>query len=259
MEENNIAKSNNHKNKLHFEWLLPIILHPKKTLQAIVSEEKPNWLTPLLGLSVLGIIEAIIAGPIKRLAIEMGTNLPPDFQYYSAEQQQQFMNAQASQTSPLFLYVFPILGSLAVIWISWFLLKSLLHLSLTLSGSRSKSVLSANLVGWAGVPLMLRSIVRILAMLFSRTLITSHGLSGLVAGATGAGMFFSALLGLVDLYFIWQVILILIGAEQISGLTRKKAWLAAIIAVVIFMLIMALPGFLSAKLSGISFTQMFYF
>lgn len=259
MEMINNLKRNNVKNKLHLEWLLPMLLHPGKTLQTILSDEKPNWLTPLLGLSLLGIIEAVVSGPIKKMAIQMGSNLPPDFEYYSAEQQQQFMNAQASQTSPLFLYVFPVLSSLAVIWISWFLLKSILHLSLTLSGSRGKSVLSSNLVGWASVPLMLRSLVRIFALLISQSLISARGLSGLVDVSTGAGMFFSSLLALIDIYFIWQVILILLGSEKISGLSRSKAWTAAILSVLILMLLMALPGFLSAKLSGLSLTRMFYF
>lgn len=259
MEENNRTRQNNHKNKIHFEWILPILYRPRKTLAAVLAEDKPNWLTPLLGLSILGIVEAVVAGPIKKLAIQMGTNLPPDFQYYSAEQQQQFLNAQASQTSPLFLYVFPILGALAAIWITWFLFKSLLHLSLTLSGSRGKSVLSSNLVGWSTVPLMLRSVVHILAMLFSHSLITSRGLSGLVDASNGAGMFFSALLGLIDLYFIWQVILVLLGSVQVSGLTRSKAWIASGIAILILLLILALPGFISARMSGISFTRMFFF
>lgn len=259
MEENNNARKNSLKSKLHPEWLLPMLMRPKKTLQMILSDEKPKWLTPLLGLSLLGMIEVVVSGPIKKLAIQMGANLPPDFEYYSAEQQQQFMNAQASQTSPLFLYIFPILTTMAVIWISWFLLKSLLHLSLTLAGSRGKSVLSSNLVGWASVPLMLRSIVRILALLISQSLISARGLSGLVNAANGAGMFFAALLALVDIYFIWQVVLILLGTEQISGLPRSKAWGAAIVSVLILMLLMALPGFLSARMSGLSLSRMFYF
>ncbi len=37
----------------------------------------------------------------------MATNLPPDFQYYTPEQQQQFTQAQQAGSSPLFTYRLP--------------------------------------------------------------------------------------------------------------------------------------------------------
>jgi len=108
-----LAASGNH---LHFDWLLQLVIRPKKTLDLILGETKANWQTPLLILAAVGILETLVAGPIKKAAIEMGSNLPPGFEYYSPDQQQQFMQAQASQSSPLFLYVFPFLGCY---WASW--------------------------------------------------------------------------------------------------------------------------------------------
>lgn len=246
------------RNRLRLEWLPQLVIKPKKTLEMILGENRSNWQTPLLILAIAGMLEAFVAGPIKKAAIEMGTNLPPGFEYYSPEQQQQFMQAQASQSSPLFLYVFPILGLLLGILISWFLLRSLLHLSLTLAGSRGKSVLSGNLAAWSTMPLIFRSLVRIIAMLATKSVISAKGLSGLVIASTGAGHFLAAFLALIDLYFIWQVVLILIGSEKISALPRVKAWGASLAAIVILLLLQALPGFLSAQLSGLSMTRMFF-
>lgn len=245
-------------NTLHFDWLLRFLVRPKKTLDMILGEEKANWQTPLLVLAIAGILESFAAGPIKKAAIEMGANLPPGYEYYSPEQQQQFMQAQASQSSPLFLYIFPILGMLLGILITWFLLRSLLHLSLTLAGSRGKSILSGNLAAWSTLPLAIRSLVRFAAMLATKSLISAKGLSGLITPATSAGHFTSALLALIDLYFIWQVVLILIGSEKISSLPRIKAWGASLVAIAILLLLQALPGFLSGKLSGLSMTRMFF-
>lgn len=250
-----LAASGNH---LHFDWLLQLVIRPKKTLDLILSETKANWQTPLLILAAVGILETLVAGPIKKAAIEMDYNLPPGFEYYSPEQQQQFMQAQASQSSPLFLYVFPILGLLLGILVTWFLLRSLLHLSLTLAGSRGKSILSGNLAGWSTMPLIFRSLVRIVAMLTTKTAISAKGLSGLITSTTTAGQFASALLALIDLYFIWQVVLILIGSEKISSLPRLKAWGAALVAVVILLLLQALPAFIGMQLNGLSFTRMFF-
>ncbi len=246
------------KNKLKFDWLVQLLFKPKNTLDLIFAEARPNWQTPLLVLGVVGFIQALIAGPIKKTAIEMGTNLPPDFQWYSPEQQQQFLQAQASQTSPLFLYVFPILGLVIGIFITWFLLRSLLHLSLTLAGSRAKSMLSGNLAAWSVTPLILRSIVRIIAMLATKSQITITGLSGLVTADGGFTAFLYAFLALIDIFVVWQLVLVLIGAQKISNLPRFKAWGVAALAFFILLLLEALPGFIGSQLSGLTMTRMFF-
>jgi VIT1/CCC1 family predicted Fe2+/Mn2+ transporter len=45
---------------------------------------------------------------------------------------------------------------------------------------------------------------------------------------------------------------------KISGLKAGKAWLATILAVILFMILKALPGFVMAQLSGLSPTRMFF-
>lgn len=256
LESKNFKK----KNALHFEWILPIFLKPAKTLQTITKQEKPVWLTPLLALSALMVIAVLVAGPIQRNIIQMGMNIPDNFQYFSAEQQAQFMSAQANRTSPLFLYVFPILTRVGGLWIAWFLLSSLLHLSLTLSGSRAANVRSYNLAGWSFLPLGVRTLVQIVAMLVSQSVISSPGLSGFIsADAKGFAAFIGAFLGLIDIYFLWQIILLFLGSIPLSGLTKSKAWTATAISVFILLLLMSIPGFLAQALSGLSMSTPFYF
>lgn len=245
---------------LIFKWILPLFIKPKKTLSEIAGQEKNAWLTPLVIVSVLAIIAALIAAPIRREAIQMGTNLPPDFQYYSQEQQQQFYEAQATQTSPLFLYVFPILSGLFKLWISWFLISVLLYLTLTLLGSRAPSLKSFNLTAWTFLPFAVRYVVQILAMLFTHSQITNPGLSGFVsADATGVLAYLGALLGLIDIYFIFQIVLLFIAAVPLSGIKKTKAWTATGISIFILILIQALPGWISSLLSGLSVTRPFFF
>jgi hypothetical protein len=259
--DNNVQEPKmNKKNAFHFDWIIPVFFKPRKMISKIVLEEKAVWLTPLVVISALILISTLIAAPIRRTAIQMGMNIPVDFQYYSAEQQAQFMSAQANQTSPLFLYVFPILIGLVSLWLSWFILSSLLHLSLTLSGSRANNIRSYNLAGWSYLPIALRYIVQIVAMIFTKTTISSHGLSGFIASdATGLVSYLGAMLGLIDLYFIWQIVLLVIGVVPLSGLTKSKAWIATAISILILVLLQALPGFASNALSGISVSSPFFF
>lgn len=260
MDTNNQILKNNKKNPFHFEWVVPVFLKPRKMVKKVVMEEKAVWLTPLALISALIILSTLVAAPIRRAAIQMGLNIPIDFQYYSAEQQAQFMNAQASLTSPLFLYVFPILVGLVSIWLSWFILSSLLHLSLTLSGSRASNIRSYNLAAWSFLPIALRHIIQILAMFFAKTIVLSPGLSGFFpSDATGLVSFVSALTGLIDVYLIWQIVLLVIGVVPLSGLTKSKAWIATGISLVILVILQAIPGFISNTISGLTTSSPFFF
>ncbi|HNR01992.1 MAG TPA: YIP1 family protein [Anaerolineaceae bacterium] len=252
--------SNKKRQALKTEWIFPLFTRPARTTTAIVAQEKSVWLTPLLILSVLVILAVVIGAPIKRNVIQMGSELPPDFQYYSPEMQEQFFAAQAQQTSPLFLYVFPLISGLLKVWAPWFLLSILMYLSLTLAGSRAGSIKSYNLVAWSMLPLAVRYLVQIPAMLFTKTVVSAPGFSGFIASdAAGISVYFRSLLGFIDIYFIFHIILLLIGSVPLSGLPRTKAWIATAVSVLIVLLLMAIPGLLSSALGGLSLRGGFYF
>lgn len=242
--------------KLHLEWIVPTFLHPRQTLSKIVEQEKPVWLTPLLVLSVLILIAGLVAGPIRRDAIASGMNLPASFQYYSQDQQTEYLNAQVTRGSALFTFVFPIVGALLGTWIVWFLLGSVLHLSLTLAGSRAKSLHMYNLAAWTMLPLALREIVQIIAMLVSHTLISNTGLSGFVTGSGGAA-FLAGLLGQIDIFFIWELCLLFYGVLLLSKLAKLKAWGATTVTVLLVMVLAAVPHLVSSMLSGVSLGGLF--
>jgi hypothetical protein len=238
--------------KLQFGWVFPILFKPRQTLKEIAEKNHSVWLAPLLLLMVSALVVVLVSVPVlnqRAAPVEM----PPDFEYFSPQQQEQFQQAVNMGSSPVNTIVFPLLLRYAGIWISWFLLGSILHLSLTLNGSRSSNRSALNLVAWASIPFVIRDIVQTVAILTTKQLILKPGLSGFVTdGATGFMIFVGALLGFVDLYLIWQIILLAVGAKQISGLKSGKAWLAVLIAVVVFLSLKALPVFLGAQLSSLS-------
>ncbi len=116
------------------------------------------------------------------------------------------------------------------------------------------------MVGWSMVPLGVRSLVQIIAMIATRSTINGAGLSGLAgADPTGLMAYLAAFLGLIDIFFIWQIVLLIMGARDYSGLASRKALGATLISLFIFMIIFALPGFLQSILSNLSFTQYYFF
>lgn len=240
------------------QWFFPILIKPRKTLSEIAEKEYAVWITPLIALMLTALVLVLVSSPMHGQSSQ-GTSQPEMYEYYSPEQQQQYQEAVNMGVSPVVTIVFPLAGKFIGIWVGWILLGSILHLSLTLNGSRSSNRSAFNIVAWSSVPFLIRDIVQIIAILATKQLILQPGLSGFIAeGATGFNSFIAAFLTFFDLYLIWQIVLIGMGAMKISGLKAGKAWLATLIAMLIFLILKALPGFVMAQFSGLSPTRMFF-
>jgi hypothetical protein len=245
--------------RLRFDWLLPVFFRPGRTMQAVSQQEKGVWLAPLLVLSLLALIVSLAGGPARAAAAQPSGELPPDFQYWPPEQQEQYFQSQQNRASPMVIYGLPALGALAGVWIGWFLLGSILHLALTMVGSRGSNTAALNLAAWASMPFALRFIVQTVYMLTTRQVIQAPGLSGFVpAEAEGFMAFLRPLLAQVDLYTIWMIILLLVGAAPLTGLGKGKTWLAVILSVILLLGLQALPGYIAGRLSGLNPTRMFF-
>lgn len=246
--------------RLHFEWVLPVFLKPRATFQKIAQQTNGVWLAPLLILTALLIVQALVAGPLRAQAAQMGATLPDDFQYYPPEMQEKILAGQQSAAGPVFSHVFPMVGSVIGLWVAWLLLGSILHLALTLAGSRGRASAALNVVGWASMPLAIRVVVQIVALLVTQQLIQQPGLSGFMPTDMGRlRLFLSLMLGFVDLYFLWQVGLMITGVLAISGLSRGKAWAATLAAVLIMLVLQALPGFIGSQIGGGGSSTPFFF
>ena len=135
----------------------------------------------------------------------------------------------------------------------------ILHLAMTMLGSRSSTTTAFNLVSWASMPFAIRLVVQSIAMLVTKTLISSPGLSGFMAAdASGVLGYARIVLTLVDIYLIWQLVLLVIGAS-VTGLSRAKAFLGVLVVMLLVLVLAALPGFGMAQLSGLSVNQPFIF
>jgi hypothetical protein len=248
--------------RLHLNWILPVLFRPGRTLKDIVTIERPVWATPLLLLSLLAIIAALVGGPIRAQQALQAQPMepPPGYEWWTPEQQQSYMDAQTKSAGPLFTYVFPAAGDLLGLWISWVLLGSLLHLALTMAGSRGSSTSTLNLVAWASLPLGIRFIVQIVAVLATQRLIANPGLSGLVTpSGPGLPLFWQQVLVFVDFYVLWRLALIIVGSFQMSALPKARVVFITVLVVLVVLALQALPGYLGARLSGMEMIRPFFF
>ncbi len=244
----------------HWEWILPVLFRPRKTFEKIVAQPGSNWQVPLLLLILAALAEVIVSGYVRQLAVADGQMvMPPGFEYYSPEQQAQFTQAMAATSSPAFLYGLPGIWATIRVIAGWLLVVSILHLVLTLLGGRGDTALILNLVAWAGMPFVIRSTIRTVAIFSSRHLITSPGLAGFVPpGGNNLALFLSALLSLVDIFLIWHLFLLLIGIKVGTKLSWLKVTAGVLISLVIVLSLQAVLSFAVARLGSLTIIRPFF-
>ncbi|MGB4594974.1 MAG: YIP1 family protein [Anaerolineaceae bacterium] len=255
--ETNKNKQKKEKRELHVGWLGRMFIRPKSTMEKVVATEKSVWLLPLLVLTILVLVATVIGGPVRRATIEASMQQPPDdFQYWSDTDQQAYFQSQQNSLSPLFIYVFPALEDAAGFWIVWALFTSVLHLTLTLRGSRASQGRYGNLVAWAMVPFILRVIVQILNLVINKsaeTVLPPHA-AWIPADATGIMAFLRGAMGAMDAYWVLFAVLVIMGTVALSGLKTSKAVGSALIALGIMLLLYGLPALAGSVLGGLSGT-----
>ena len=220
----------------------------------MASESRATWQTPMLLLSLTAILVVVVAGYLKTRAAMMGEiPLPPDWQFWTPEMQNNYMQAQQATQGPVFIYIMPMVGSLAGLWVGWLLLAALLHFGSTLLGGRGSMQSALNIVAWASLPFAIRDILRIVFMLATGHAITSPGLSGFASAG-----FLSYLLTRLDIFLIWQVILLVIGFALTDGLPRLKAVMGVLVVMVLVLLAQAGLAALGASFGGLAVQRPFF-
>jgi Yip1-like protein len=240
--------------RFDFPRVQAILFRPRQVFQEMATESRSTWSTPMLVLTITAILVVIVAGYLRTRAAMMGEiQLPPDWEFWPPEMQESFMQAQQATQGPAFMYIIPMAGSLAGLWLGWLFLAALLHFGSTLLGGRGSMQSALNIVAWASLPFAIRDILRIIFMLSAGHVITSPGLSGF---GPAAG-FVSQLLMRIDIFLIWSVILLVIGFGIADSLPRAKAVPGVLVVVLFVLLVQAGLGALGSSLGGIAIQRPF--
>jgi hypothetical protein len=200
-----------------------------------------------------------MVGRIKNQAASLGEiTYPPD--YYTAEQQAQYMQAIQSTQGPVFVYVLPAISALLGVWIGWLILGGVLHLVTTLFGGRGNTALSMNIVAWSSLPLALREFIQIIYILITKKIISNPGLSGFSSiGDSGLPLFIGQILKLIDIYLVWQIVLLILGIRVSTGLNPTKSIFSVIISVLIILLLQTGLSYLGSILGNLTIARPFFF
>jgi Yip1-like protein len=241
--------------RFNFSRVRDIFFHPRREFQEMTSESRATWITPMLVLSITAILVVAVAGYLNSRAAMLGEiPLPRDWQYWTPDMQNNYMQAQQATQGPVFMYIIPLLSALTGLWLGWLLFAALLHFGSTLVGGRGSMQNALNIVAWASLPFAIRDLLRIIFMLSAGHAISSPGLSGFSASAG----FVSHLLMRLDIFLIWNVILLVIGFAIADGLPRGKALTGVLVVVVLVLLAQAGLGALSSGFGGLAVQRPFF-
>lgn len=234
--------------------LLTFWVRPAETFRAIAAEQRISWLLPLLFVSVCLLFRVFALGSLK---LNAGTTIqiPTDFQYYLPEEQVRLQEALAIGNGPLFVFVFPAIGSLGALWIEWFLLSAFLTVSLRLGRAKIHGGKIRPVVAWAYLPIGLRFLIQAIYILAAQKEIQQTGLASLLSSLPGEPLSLPGLiLSAVDLYLFWQIMLLCRGSRIVTGLPLWKVVPPVFFAVGLLLVLNGLAaasaGMLNSVLSG---------
>jgi hypothetical protein len=241
--------------RFDFPRLLSVLIRPRRVFSELASEARPSWLTPILVLTVTALLLVLVSGYIKTRAAMMGeVTVPPDWQWWTPEMQNNYMQAQQATQGKTFVYIIPLVGAWTGLWLGWVLIAGLLHLGSTLLGGRGSMQGALNVAAWASLPFAIRDVFRVVYMLAAGHAIASPGLSGF---ATSAG-FLPQLLSRLDLFVIWYVILLMIGIAIFDGLSRGKAVVDVLVIILLVLLAQAGLATLVSNMGGQAIQRPFF-
>lgn len=205
------------------------------------------------------VIFSLVAGSIKAAAAAAGEiTFPPGFEYYTPEQQAQFQQAATATNNTTFNYVLPALGAMLGVIVIWFLIGWSMHLIQTLLGGRGTSQAALNIAAWSALPLLARYGVQIAAMLANDGLISGPGLSGFAPAGEGfASALLASMLSHVDIYLVWQMLLLYLGVRLSSELSRPKSWLVGLLTILLVLVLRALIPAIMSQFGGLTVIQPF--
>ena len=236
-----------------FRTLVRLLFRPGRTFLALRDAKRRWWIVPALltvvALAFFGFTYARAnAEVLYQQQLQMLSGMQPDPRGGPVPE------PVRNDPHPLTVGL-SIAGQIAGAAASWLVWAGLLALASTFLGQSGASFGGFfSMVVWARLPLAVRSLVQAIYMAVSGTCIYNQGLSGLVldkSPAATAGMVNSgfvsavaptvrmaqpnrsqqvlaALLGRIDIYMIWSLVLTVAGVWAFARLPRRKAWLVTL-------------------------------
>jgi hypothetical protein len=210
-------------------------------------KEKPSWIVPMIIVIVFSMAIAMIgASKMDRTAIRDRVTEQMRQQGVSEDQiQQRLEQFDKMGSNPVMKFVFPAISVLMITIIGLLLSAVVLNWIVPMTGAaQANFLLTFSVVSWAAVVRVLGSLVKGVLIYLRGPMNVSTGLL-LLAPNLKPGYLYALLNG-IDLFSIWEVILVAMGLKIAYDLKGKSVyfyvlllWILAVAALSLFAL---MPG-----------------
>jgi hypothetical protein len=231
------------------QLLVSIIDRPAVTMRYVGKKPGWAWVTPallvLVGLAVFSVASAPLTSELAlRQAQQQLASLPPQQAEQAAAQVERF-------TSPPMMAAFSVVGGLVALVVIWLLGAGILYFLGLVAGGEANFAQSFAILTWSWLPYALRNLIMAAYVAYRGELI-NQGLSFLVA--TGdqtkdAANWLYGLLSQVDLFYVWHLILVIVGLAAVGRLSKVKATIVGLIYLAVTTALSLVPTLLGSMFS----------
>ena len=203
--------------------------------------EKPKWLVPLIIAAVATMAAAAVATQYVDWEEQRATAVERMEERGMTEEQmdEALERMEAFSTNPVMRYGLPVLGALVTYLVSMFFLSLVYNIALPLVGAPGNYMKTLSVVTHAGLVAVPAALVRIVLMLLRGSAEVSTSL--LLAFPDVGSRFLGVVLGRIDLFTIWQVILVGLWLKVVFDVKGSRSyWLAAAVWLLITLVFGAL-------------------
>jgi len=244
-----------------------IIRQPRRTFENLRERPQRAWLwmaALALLVSLLPVLtSASISTRLAREAMQQNLeNLREQNPGMTAEQEEQMLGFAAN---PLFTTVIPGVSAVIAALVGWLIWSGAIHLLSTMLGGGETFGQIWRVVIWSQLPFVLRNLLQGAYITLSGELIVNPGLSGLVAPQRSAEeaiqqfmsappstgqLVLQAILGKIDLFMIWNLVLLAIGIAVTARLSGRKAAVIVILVWGVLTLLGVVPTLISTGMAS---------
>ncbi len=210
--------------------LIGIIIRPRATFKSLREMNKGYWwLAFLMTIAALLLYTAVSASVTSRVIQSL---TPPAGAVITGDTT--VTMPQATQSSSFIIVVVPLAAGIVTILLGY-VFRSLIAFGASLvMGGHSTFRQTFRMAVWTTIPSVFRYVVQSIAIASTQGRIIS-GLSGVMTALETRSLpFLNTLLGRIDFYTVWSLVLLGIGIAVTSKLGKGKSFIAVLIYIVIF-------------------------
>lgn len=205
-------------------WTLTkdVVLHPGAAMRRLDAYPGRRWWFPLVVLTVLGVVNALILTP--RITAAAMQNI--DFSQMAAA------GVDATTVTRAGGFAATAIGVIGAVFgavVGTFLVAAILHFIGTVFGGQQAFNAVLTTTSWARIPLILRALVQLVwfGTHGAEYDLNIAGLAGLVANAEkpteAASSYLAPLLARIEFWNVWYLVLLVIAVRATSKVTRGRA------------------------------------